>query len=287
VDALDAARGRASAGGDVVCRDGEAIDAAAAAELARALDTAEEAVLAGASLAPVACGTSWAMARPLPARDARAPVLGALAIARRHRSFSVQEQELFGYLASQAAVSVQNALLHEELRRQATIDELTGLSNHRHLQQALDEELERSRRFPAPLSLLILDIDDFKSVNDTHGHLQGDLVLREVAAAVRSHCRRVDEPARYGGEELAVMLRGTRIDGAHSAGETIRRAIEALRIPLPSGGAIRVTASVGVAELDRHEISKNRLIAAADAALYEAKRSGKNRTVVATPERRR
>jgi diguanylate cyclase (GGDEF)-like protein len=218
--------------------------------------------------------TGWTITRPL-GDD------GALWLARHDRSFTRAEEELVGYLAGQGAVSLENARLHEELYRQATIDELTGLSNHRRMQQALDEELARTRRFPAPLSLLILDIDDFKAVNDTHGHLQGDLVLREVARAVREHCREVDEPARYGGEELAVVLRGTRLDGAYRAAETIRRAIEALRVPLPGGGELSVTASVGVAELVRDEVGKNALIAAADTALYQAKRSGKNRTVKA------
>jgi len=104
-----------------------------------------------------------------------------------------------------------------------------------------------------------------------------------VADAVRTHCRSVDEPARYGGEELAVLLRGTRLDGARAAAESIRRAIEELHVPLESGGTLRVTASFGVAELDRAGTAKNDLIAAADAALYEAKRSGKNRTVAARP----
>jgi diguanylate cyclase (GGDEF)-like protein len=242
VDALQADHGRACAGGDVVARGEEPV--------------------------------GWAVERPL-GPD------GALVLARSELPFTREEEELIGYLAGQGAVSLENACLHEELYRQATIDELTGLSNHRRLQQALDEELARSRRFPGALSLLILDIDDFKAVNDTHGHLQGDLVLREVARAVREHCREVDEAARYGGEELAVMLRGTRLDGAYRAAETIRRAIEALRVPLAGGGELRVTASVGVAELDRAEISKNELIAAADTALYQAKRRGKNLTVKA------
>ena len=217
--------------------------------------------------------TGWTIARQL-GPD------GALWLARHDRPFTRDEEELAGYLAAQAAVSLENARLHEELYRQATIDELTGLSNHRRLQQALDEELARSKRFPAPLSLLILDIDDFKSVNDTHGHLQGDLVLREVARAVREHCREVDEAARYGGEELAVMLPGTQLDGAFRAAETIRRAIEALRVPLPGGGELRVTTSIGVAQLDRdRRATKSELIAAADTALYRAKRAGKNRTV--------
>src|SRR5207245_2448773 len=120
------------------------------------------------------------------------PGLGTLAVSRR-APFSARDHELLGYLASQCAVSLDNARLHTELVRQATVDELTGLSNHRRLQQALDEELARTRRFPTPLSLLILDIDDFKKVNDTHGHLQGDAVLRAVAEAVRTHTRGVDE----------------------------------------------------------------------------------------------
>jgi diguanylate cyclase (GGDEF)-like protein len=216
--------------------------------------------------------TGWTITRPLGDK-------GSLWLARHDRPFTRDEEELVDYLAGQGTVSLENARLHEELYRQATIDELTGLSNHRRMQQALDEELARSRRFPAPLSLLILDIDDFKAVNDTYGHLQGDLVLREVARAVREHCREVDEAARYGGEELAVMLPGTRLEGAFRAAETIRRAIEDLRVPLPAGGELRVTASIGVAEVDRDEVSKNELIAAADTALYQAKRGGKNRTV--------
>jgi diguanylate cyclase (GGDEF)-like protein len=246
-DALDAPLCRASTGSDTVLRGSEA-------ELERAL----------------AGGTAWVLDPPLD-----------LVIARPGRPFSAQEQELVGYLATQCAVALENARLHEEVVRQATVDELTGLSNHRRLQQALDEELNRSRRFPTPVSLLILDIDDFKAVNDTHGHLQGDAVLRAVAQAVREHTRAVDEAARYGGEELAVLLRGTGLSGARSAAEAIRRAIEALRVPLEGGGHIRVTASLGVAELRRGERDKSELIAAADAALYKAKRSGKNRTVTA------
>ena len=269
MDALDAPCGRISAGDDLLGRVDDARD-----DLAWALDLAERGVAAGEPPALIGRDSAWAIAQPLAS-------LGVLAIARPERPFSADEHELLGYLAAQGAVSLENARLHEEIVRQATVDELTGLSNHRHLQQALDEELARSRRFPTPVSLLILDIDNFKSVNDTHGHLQGDVVLREVARAVREHSREVDTAARYGGEELAVLLRGTRLAGARHAAETIREAIEALEIPLESGDPLRVTASFGVAELDRAAHSKNDLIAAADAALYAAKRSGKNRTVAA------
>jgi diguanylate cyclase (GGDEF)-like protein len=169
------------------------------------------------------------------------------------------------------------------VQKQAVTDELTSLFNHRRFQEVMSVEVERARRYGHEMGLIMLDIDNFKQVNDTYGHLQGDLVLREVARTVQEHSRRVDEAARYGGEELAVLLRGTRLEGARRAAESVRRAIEALRIPLESGGSLRVTASFGVAELDREAHSKNDLIAAAGAALYEAKRSGKNRTVAARP----
>jgi diguanylate cyclase (GGDEF)-like protein len=129
----------------------------------------------------------------------------------------------------------------------------------------------------------MLDIDNFKRVNDTYGHLQGDHVLREVAQVLREASREVDEPARYGGEEMAVALPQTGLDGAYEFAERVRTRIEALQLPLLDGdGMLRVTASFGVAALPHSaKPDKDALVAAADAALYRAKRSGKNRTVKA------
>ena len=129
----------------------------------------------------------------------------------------------------------------------------------------------------------MLDIDNFKRVNDTYGHLQGDMVLREVARVLRQSSREIDEPARYGGEEMAVALPQTDLEGAYRFAERVRRRIEALDLPLLDGdGTLKVTASFGAASLAKSANAtdgKDALVAAADAALYRAKRSGKNRTV--------
>ena len=129
-------------------------------------------------------------------------------------------------------------------------DELTGLFNHRRFQEVMTVEVERARRYGHELGLIMLDIDNFKQVNDTYGHLQGDMVLGEVARVLRQSSRDVDEPARYGGEEMAVALPQTDLEGAYQFAERVRRRIEALELPLLNGGgALRVTASFGVASL--------------------------------------
>jgi diguanylate cyclase (GGDEF)-like protein len=142
----------------------------------------------------------------------------------------------------------------------------------------LDRELERSRRFETPLGLLMMDLDDFKLVNDTYGHQQGDEVLAQVAGVLRDHSRELDTPARYGGEEMAVVLPQTDVEGAEMLAERIREAVEALRVPrVRGGGVLRVTASFGVASVPDTAPDRDSLIAAADAALYRAKGAGKNR----------
>jgi diguanylate cyclase (GGDEF)-like protein len=162
-------------------------------------------------------------------------------------------------------------------------DELTGLANHGRFQELLGSETEQVRRYHHPVALIMLDIDDFKSINDTYGHQQGDVVLKRVARVLADSSREVDFPARYGGEEMALILPHTDLEGAYAIAERIRTAIEALRIPRKDDdGTLRVTASLGVvASTDAHNEG---LIADADAALYEAKRQGKNRTVRAPVE---
>jgi diguanylate cyclase (GGDEF)-like protein len=174
---------------------------------------------------------------------------------------------------------VENVDLHETVQRQAVTDELTGLFNHRRFQEVMTVEVERARRYGHELGLIMLDIDNFKQINDTYGHLQGDLVLREVARVLRQSSREIDEPARYGGEEMAVALPQTDLEGAYQFAERVRRRIEALALPQPDGGVLKVTASFGAASLAAIPgADKDALVAAADAALYEAKRNGKNRT---------
>jgi diguanylate cyclase (GGDEF)-like protein len=248
-----------------------------------AMMAAEAAALANGEAAETQISGANALARPLPAPDPDEGMVGVISIARPGGAFSERQQELFAYLARQAAISIENVGLHETIQRQAVTDELTGLFNHRRFQEVMTAEVERVRRFEQELGLIMLDIDNFKRVNDTYGHLQGDHVLREVARVLREASREVDEPARYGGEEMAVALPQTGLDGAYEFAERVRTRIEALELPLLEGdGVLRVTASFGVAALPHSaKPDKDALVAAADAALYRAKRSGKNRTVKA------
>jgi diguanylate cyclase (GGDEF)-like protein len=248
--------------------------------LADAIHAAEEEVLVSGAAADVRINELHALAHPLHGANGTGEVHGLVSVARRSSDFDEAERELFGYLAAQAAVSIENVGLHETVQRQAVTDELTGLYNHRRFQEAMDAEAERAKRFGQDMGLVMLDIDNFKQVNDTYGHQQGDVVLAEVARIVRESSREIDAPARYGGEELAVVLPGTDIEGAYNLAERMRHGIEDLAFPLADGrGELRVTASLGVASMPRSATDPRELLARADAALYEAKRSGKNKVV--------
>ncbi len=210
---------------------------------------------------------------------------GSLSIGRRGSAFDDSDREVFLYLIGQASVSIENITAHERVSEQAVTDELTGLPNNRAFRETIDREASRAERFEHELSLVILDVDNFKSVNDTHGHLQGDEVLRAIGKILLEEPRAIDEPARYGGEEFVVALPETGVDGAVELAERVRERLEATEIPLLDGsGPLRVTASFGTATIPLSASSVRQLFTAADDALYEAKRSGKNRVVTA-PER--
>ena len=230
-------------------------------------------------------GGAYALAMPLRARigpRSEVQYVGTISIARRGRQFTRAEEELLEYLTGQAVVSVENSDMHQTVQRQAVTDELTGLANVRQLHSVLERELERARRFGSPLGLVMLDIDDFKQVNDTYGHQQGDVVLASVARALRDLSRDIDEPARYGGEEMAVVLPETDVEGAAQLAERMREAVAELRVPRVDGdGHLGVTASFGVAAIPFSAGDRESLIAAADSALYRAKRAGKNRVEAA------
>jgi diguanylate cyclase (GGDEF)-like protein len=282
VDGIGAEGGRAT----IRQRDGATLSEVARAgrpeSHAAALRQAEAGVLARGEVFEAEEGGGQALAAPLGNADGRGPV-GVVSVVRPDRPFTAEERELFAYLATQAGLSVENVDLHETVQRQAVTDELTGLFNHRRFQEVMAVEVERARRFGQEMGLIMLDIDNFKRVNDTYGHMQGDLVLREVAQVLRDSAREIDEPARYGGEEMTVALPQTDLDGAYRFAERVRRRIEGLELPLLEGdGTLRVTASVGAASLATAPgQDADSLVAAADAALYRAKRSGKNRTVKA------
>ena len=218
-----------------------------------------------------------ALSAPL-RRIADPTAVGAMTIARLGKAFNEAERDVFLYLVGQASASSENVALHEQVSEQAVTDELTGLANKRALSDVLEKEAARAHRFSHDLSLLMLDIDDFKRVNDTYGHPQGDQVLRVVGDVLRAESRGVDEPARYGGEEFAVALPETGSDGAAGLAERIRAELERQSIPfLDREGSLRITASIGVASIPASARDVSSLIAAADAALYAAKRGGKNR----------
>ena len=257
-------------------------------ELEPVVRQAENEVLASGQPREVAVDEGSALAHPLRAGALSGDPDGVVTVWRTGRPFASAERELFHYLAGQAGVSLENVELHETVQRQAVTDELTGLANHRRFQEVLASEIERARRFDSTVGLVMLDVDDFKLVNDTYGHQVGDEVLRAVAGVLNDESREIDLPARYGGEELALILPGTDLEGAHQLAERVRRGIEALRFRSDGAEALRVTASFGAASLgpgagaSAHDQSG--LIRAADGALYAAKRGGKNRTVAAQPE---
>jgi diguanylate cyclase (GGDEF)-like protein len=242
---------------------------------------AEQAALANGHMVEHTRGELSVLSLPLGPLQPGERARGLLTVARRDRPFTDGERELLQSLAAQAALALENVDLHFQIQRQAVTDELTGLANHRRFQELLGAEVEQVRRYHHPLGLIMLDIDDFKAINDTYGHPQGDLVLKAVARVLRDNSREADTPARYGGEEMALILPHTDLEGAHAIAERVRIAIEALRISSVDGdGMLRTTASVGVAATSNG--SREALIADADAALYEAKRQGKNRTIRAT-----
>ncbi len=250
--------------------------------LASVLDSVVEA--APGSVRPVVVDSAnyHAMAQAMTDGDDHGATLCTLAVARTGPAFSAAEEQALTYLIGQTRTSIENIELHEVVARQAVTDDLTGISNHRHFIEWIERETARMDRFDGQLSLVMLDIDDFKSVNDGRGHLQGDLVLVAVAKALLEESREIDEVARFGGEEFVIGLPATPREGALELAERLRLRIEAMEIEAEDGGGpITVTASFGVASAPADGGAERQLIAAADRALYEAKRSGKNRVAAA------
>ncbi len=283
MDASEADRGRVSARASSVHPLTESERVGRLAGLDAPIFEAERLALEGDGVGTASDGDVHVAAVALGAMSAGGPTHGLITVCRDERPFSEEDLELLRLLAARATLALANVNLHLETQRQAFTDDLTGLASYGRFQELLSAEMEEVRRYRYSVGLIMLDLDGFKFVNDLFGHQQGDLVLRYVADALRETSREVDVAARYGGEEMALVLPHTDLDGAYEMGERARTAIEALAVPkLVGEGTVQITASVGVAASS--EGDKDELIAAADTALYLAKRAGKNRTVRAYPE---
>lgn len=206
-------------------------------------------------------------------------LMGILAIlSEETNAFNPYQIELLKVLGNQASISIANAKFHEEIEKLAITDGLTGLFNHRHFQERLKQEFHRIGRFPEPISLLIIDIDHFKEINDTYGHPVGDAALKDVSDIIKKTIRNIDVPARYGGEEFAVILIGTHARGALKMAERLRKAVMK-KVFSAEKKDFQITVSVGLSTSRDNIRNKEELIEVADKALYHAKKTGRNRSV--------
>ena len=203
--------------------------------------------------------------------------LGEITFSRRSR-FNADEIEQFEIALSALAYPLRNALRYQSAIKTALIDPLTATGNRIALDNALHRELQLANRYQQSLSLLMIDIDHFKQINDTYGHQVGDDVLRAVADAIKTITRETDMIFRYGGEEFVVVLSKTNAEGAAIIGERIREHIDSLQTCIETQN-IHATVSVGVSSLHGKEHVKE-LFERADKALYQAKHQGRNRVVI-------
>ncbi len=210
----------------------------------------------------------------------RDELLGLLMLATLSR-FRMEEIGMLEYATNQIAIVLENAFTHEKVERLSITDELTQVYNRRYLSRRLDEEFAKAERYRTPLSVLLLDLDHFKRINDQFGHQVGDQALRTVSGVIRSNLREVDVVGRYGGEEFLVMLPHTSRTDALAVADKIRAAAE--KIVVPGHADLKLTLSVGVATFpDLRVTTIDELVGRADEALYSAKSGGRNQVIPAT-----
>ncbi|MGH9178946.1 MAG: GGDEF domain-containing protein, partial [Acidimicrobiales bacterium] len=237
---------------------------------ARALDGRHDPLLAGALP-----GAVNVVVVPLVVEDL---AVGTLAVERgggAGAQVTARTVDLLSQFGAHAALALRAAALRAQVERLAGTDALTGLANRRVFQESLARELAVAARRGERCGLVVLDVDHFKAVNDTHGHQAGDEVLRLVGRALAEAARETDTAARYGGEEFAVVVPGCATSEAAAVAERLRAAV----IATCAAGPVPVTVSAGVASYPADALDGDALVAAADAGLYRAKRLGRNRTV--------
>ncbi len=190
--------------------------------------------------------------------------------------FTEQDQRILATIADFTAIAIENSRLHQKVRDLTITDDLTGLYNTRHFQSLCEYEMERATRYGHELSMVFLDLDHFKQVNDTYGHLTGSRLLKEVGRLFRETIRMVDHAARYGGDEFVFLLPSTSKKGALGMANNLLESLRRTQFVSDCGQPIRVTASIGLATFPTNAYCLQELIKLSDEAMYEVKRSSRN-----------
>ena len=194
----------------------------------------------------------------------------------KKKKYDLTEVQDIFYIIRFASISIENSNLY----RRATVDRMSKLYTHHHFQKKLEEEIVRCQRYDNYFSILMIDIDDFKKFNDTYGHLQGDIIIKEIADIINTSVRNVDFPARYGGEEFAIILPQIHAESAYLVAERLRKIVKRHKFK-GKHGFLHVSISVGIAEFNKENVHHNAdLIDCADRALYNSKKKGKNRVTI-------
>ena len=195
---------------------------------------------------------------------------------KNKKKYETEEIQSISYITRFTTIAIENTNLY----RRATVDRMSKLYTHHHFQKKLEEEIIRCQRYNNYFSIILMDIDHFKNFNDTYGHLQGDIIIKEIAEIINTSIRNIDFPARYGGEEFAIILPQINGKDAFSVAERLRNVVKKHKFP-GKNGPLHVTISVGVAEFDKEHVHHNsHIIDCADKALYYSKEHGRNKVTL-------
>jgi len=217
-------------------------------------------------------------------------LLGAIVAYSNIDVLSNNDIQYLQQLSNQSSITIQRANMYGETLKHATLDALTGLNNRRQFDMRLGQEVSTAKRKKKPLCCIMVDVDYFKKVNDTYGHIAGDCVLKQVGQIIQEVLREYDIPSRYGGEEFSILLPFTTIQEAFAVAQRLRKAIEEKEMDIteariPNTKFIKVTASFGISEYVTTIKDPQELYKMADSALYEAKERGRNRVIVYSPQK--
>jgi diguanylate cyclase (GGDEF)-like protein len=208
-------------------------------------------------------------------------LIGTLTVVRNapNGEISAEDQAFYLDLSNRAAMAIENARLHQEVQHLAVTDSLTGMLNRRGFVQLAQRELDRSRRYNEPLSVIMLDIDHFKNANDTYGHAFGDEVLRTLSETCTANVRKMDIAGRFGGDEFIILLPETDLPAAEKVAQRIHSCF-AGKAFYPGGEEVRMTVSLGVTRVSEETQDLDTLVKRVDAVLYQSKQKGRNRVEV-------